>query len=188
MPRWLRVNTVRCGLFDESVFSTIQKAVSAMIHTSINQFHTIPFCGQMFMNTPTQTVLPKQKDWRVNSLMSKYWEESAQTTIHSLVLSNTHTLQPSKLRLKASCKKNCHVQFPCQIHSEEALSIKITGKLLLPISEVLWWAALMGSTDTMQEMRHQPWNLSGRCNQPLKYAEGLCFWLYFLTILCGLHN
>ena len=52
-----RVNTVRCGLFDESVFSTIQKAVSAMIHTSINQFHTIAFCGQMFMNTPTQTAL-----------------------------------------------------------------------------------------------------------------------------------
>lgn len=57
---------------------------------------------------------------------------------------------------------------------------------LLPTSEVLWWAALMGSTaltNTMQEMRHQPWNLSGRCNQPLKICIRVVLLVVFFNYI-----
>lgn len=50
-----RVNTVRCGLFDESVF--FHNSESRVSYCSHVNKSVIPFCGQMFMNTPTHNVL-----------------------------------------------------------------------------------------------------------------------------------
>ena len=180
-----RVNTVRCGLFDESVFSTIQKAVSAMIHTSINQFHTIPFCGQMFMNTSTQTVLHplgRRMEGEQSHVLSTRRQISPKSH-HSFSCFIKHTHSTAiRAKVKVSCKKNCRSSFHAK-YTQEALSTKPQGNSLLPTSEVQWWAALMGSTNTVQEMRHQPWNLSGRCNQPLKICRRVVLLVVFFNYI-----
>lgn len=106
-------------------FHNSESCVSYCSHVNKS---VIPFCGQMFMNTPTHIVLhplSRRMKGEYSHVLCARRQVSPRAITHSLALSNTNILQPSKLRLKASCKKNVKSSFSCQIHSKEALSTKI---------------------------------------------------------------
>lgn len=149
----------------------------------------IPFCGQMFMNTPTHTVLhPLSRRMKNDySYVLSTRRQVSPKSHHSLTCFINHKHSAAiKAKVKGILQKELSSLVFMPNTLEGGTRQKTHENSLLPTSEVLWWAALIGSTaltNTMQEMKHQPWNLSGRCNQPLKICRRVVLLVVFFNYI-----